>query len=65
MLNEGLSLRNGRVSKPMQGWNERTDFTRTGRLHGVSRLFRIFADHGYRLGRLPLRPLPNAPPRAQ
>jgi len=51
-LNEALSLRNGPVSKPMQGWNERADFTRTGRLHGVSRLFRIFADHGMRMARL-------------
>jgi hypothetical protein len=29
----------------MQGWNERKDFARTGRLLMILRLFRIFADH--------------------
>ena len=30
----------------MQGWNERKDFTRTGLLHRIPQLCRIFADHG-------------------
>jgi len=43
---QALSLINGRIPKPMKGWNERSDFARTGRLHRTPRLFRIFADDG-------------------
>ena len=43
---QGLSLRNGRKSKLIQGWNQRKDFARTGWLHRIPRLFWIFAEYG-------------------
>lgn len=38
-----FSLRNGRMSKPLRGWNEREGFARTGWLRRIPILFRIFA----------------------
>jgi integrase len=45
-LGRERALRNGRITKPMEGRNERKAFTRIGRFHRIPSLFQIFADHG-------------------
>ena len=42
----GLSLRNGWISNPIQGWNERKDLAKTEWFHGIPGLFWVFADQG-------------------
>ena len=42
----GLSLRNGWISIPILGWNERKDLAKTVWFHGIPGLFWVFADHG-------------------